>query len=30
LERRAGEKKWIERMSYVQEFLDRELGNWTR
>ena len=30
MERRAGEKKWIERMAYVQESLDRELGNRTR
>ena len=30
MERRAGEKEWIERMAYVQESLDRELGNRTR
>jgi PhnB protein len=30
MERRAGEKGWIERMAYVQESLDRELGNRTR
>jgi len=27
MERRAREKAWIERMAYVQESLDRELGN---
>jgi PhnB protein len=30
MEWRAGEKEWIERMAYVQESLDRELGNRTR
>jgi PhnB protein len=30
MERRAGEKEWIERMEYVQASLDRELGNRTR
>jgi PhnB protein len=30
MERRAGEREWIERMAYVQESLDHELGNRTR
>jgi PhnB protein len=30
MDRRAGEKEWIERMTYVQESLDCELGNRTR
>jgi PhnB protein len=30
MERRAGEKEWIERMAYVQGSLDRELENRTR
>jgi hypothetical protein len=29
MERRAGLKEWIARMAYVQESLDRELGNRT-